>query len=395
MIAPLKLTLLWKSTIKTRTLTSIQDITRSDWNGLLPARDHKAYHPFTDWDFLHALEISGSVGEAAGWIPCHLWIEAEDGTPQACAPLYIKTHSMGEYVFDHAWADASERAGLPYYPKLQGAIPFTPATGPRLIANSPEAMSSLIQAMKNMCLQYNMSGIHVTFLEDTLQNDLIKHGFLARTDRQFHFINREYENFDAFLASLTSRKRKKIKSERRRARENITITRLRGNDIKPEHWDAFFKFYLDTSQKKWGQAYLTRAFFDAIHIHLRDQVLLVIAYEDNIPIAGALNFIGGDVLYGRHWGACKHIPFLHFELCYYQAIEAGIEMGLARVEAGAQGEHKLARGYEPVPTYSAHYLTHEGLSSAVENFLSHERRAIDRNIKILDSYTPFKKGNEE
>ena len=302
---------------------------------------------------------------------------------------------MGEYVFDHAWADASQRAGLPYYPKLQCAVPFTPAQGPRLIARTPEAQTALIQAIKGLCAQFNMSGVHITFTDATTQEALAAHGFLARTDRQFHFINRNYKSFDDFLASLTSRKRKKIKSERRRACEHVTIKRLRGDDIKPEHWDAFFGFYLDTSQRKWGQAYLTREFFEAIHEGMRDQILLMIAYEGDAPIAGALNFIGGDALYGRHWGACKHIPFLHFELCYYQAIEAGIEMNLSRVEAGAQGEHKLARGYEPNPTYSAHYFAHAGLSNAVENFLSHERKAVDRNIKILDTYTPFKKGAGE
>ena len=220
----------------------------------------KEYHPFTDWDFLNALEVSGSVGEHAGWIPCHIWIENEQGEPQACAPLYIKTHSMGEYVFDHAWADASQRAGLPYYPKLQCAIPFTPAQGPRLIAKTPEAQTALTQAIKDLCAQFNMSGVHVTFSDATTQGALAAHGFLARTDRQFHFINRGYKNFDDFLADLTSRKRKKIKSERRRACEHITIKRLRGDDIKPEHWGAFFAFYLDTSQRKWGQAYLTREF---------------------------------------------------------------------------------------------------------------------------------------
>ncbi len=391
MIALSKLTPLWKSNIKARTLASIGEVSREHWNGLLPARGTQDYHPFTDWDFLDALESSGSVGESTGWIPCHIWIEDTHGKPQACAPLYIKTNSMGEYVFDHAWADASERAGVPYYPKLQCAIPFTPATGPRLIANTPDAQNALIHALKDICVQYNMSGVHVTFVDKDLQEQLKGHGFLPRTDRQFHFINRGYESFDEFLASLTSRKRKKIKSERRRALEHITIKRLRGDEIKDEHWDAFFGFYMDTSQRKWGQAYLTRAFFTAIHNGMRGQVLLLMAYEGGTPIAGALNFIGGDVLYGRHWGASKHIPFLHFELCYYQAIEAGIAMGLSRVEAGAQGEHKLARGYEPTATHSAHYLVHQGLRGAVENFLTHERTAVDRNIEILDTYTPYKK----
>ncbi|MBL4869950.1 MAG: N-acetyltransferase, partial [Robiginitomaculum sp.] len=339
-------------------------------NGLLPAAAHKDYHPFTDWDFLNALEISRSVGEGTGWTPCHIMLEDEHKNPQAFAPLYLKSHSMGEYVFDHAWADASQRAGIAYYPKLQCAVPFTPARGPRLITNSPEAETALIKATQQFCDQNNLSGVHVTFIGERLQSRLAAQGFLARTDRQFHFINRRYENFDQFLAALTSRKRKKIKTERRRACEHVTIKRLRGDQISFEDWDAFYSFYLDTSERKWGQAYLTRDFFQAIHETMRDQVLLIMAYQDDTPIAGALNFIGGDALYGRHWGACKHIQFLHFELCYYQAIEAAIEMGLSRVEAGAQGEHKLARGYEPVTTYSAHYLAHAGLRDAVDNFLS-------------------------
>lgn len=298
---------------------------------------------------------------------------------------------MGEYVFDQGWANAAEQAGLAYYPKLQCAIPFTPATGPRLIAKTPEAQTALIETMQQFCAQNQLSGAHVTFADQSTQTALLKHGFLARTDRQFHFINRGYKDFDDFLARLTSRKRKKIKSERKRATEHVTIKRLRGDEIRPEHWDIFYAFYMDTSERKWGHAYLTRAFFESIHETLRGQTLLILAYEDDIPIAGALNFIGGDTLYGRQWGALKNIPFLHFELCYYQAIEAGIEMGLARVEAGAQGEHKLARGYEATPTYSAHYLVHEGLRTAIERFLRQERRAVDHEIDMLDTYSPFKK----
>lgn len=314
------------------------------------------------------------------------------GRPVGAVPLYAKTHSMGEYVFDQGWANALEQAGIPYYPKLQCAVPFTPATGPRLLTQIPEVRTALIETMTNFCHQNEMSGVHVTFIDEALQTELSAHGFMSRTDRQFHFINRGYESFDGFLASLTSRKRKKIKSERRRACETVRIQRLRGDDIKTEHWDAFYDFYLDTSNRKWGQAYLTRAFFEKIHQTLRDQTLLILAYQDEEIVAGALNFIGGDTLYGRQWGALKHIPFLHFELCYYQAIEAGIEMGLARVEAGAQGEHKLARGYEPTATYSAHYLAHPGLRAGVEQFLQQERRAVDREINMLDTYSPFKKG---
>ncbi len=375
-----------------RTLSSIKDVPRAAWNGLLPARGAPAYHPFTDWDFLAALEQSGSVGGGTGWQPFHLLLDGGDGAPIAAAPLYVKAHSMGEYVFDQGWADASERAGVPYYPKLQCAIPFTPATGPRLIASSDEARTALIGGLLDICEQANLSSAHLTFIEPELAPQLEQHGFLIRTDRQFHFVNRSYESFDDFLSSLTSRKRKKIKSERKRACEAVTIKRLRGGEITTEHWDAFYEFYIDTSQRKWGRPYLTRDFFARIHDTMRCQVLLILAYQDGVAIAGALNFIGGDTLYGRHWGASKHIPFLHFELCYYQAIEAGIEMGLARVEAGAQGEHKLARGYEPVATYSAHHFRHPGLHTAIEDFLTRERQAIAHHIDMLNEFTPFKKG---
>lgn len=382
---------MWKSTIKTRVLNSIGEVSSADWNGLLPARGAKGYHPFTDWHFLSALEDSGSACADTGWQPLHLWLEDENGAPHGAAPLYAKYHSMGEYVFDQGWADAGARAGMAYYPKLQCAVPFTPAGGPRLFANSSEGQGALISALQNICTQNNMSGAHVTFIDKALQDRLAEHGFLARTDRQFHFVNRGYATFDDFLSALTARKRKKIKSERRRACEQVTIKRLRGDDITPAHWDAFYEFYVSTSERKWGRAYLSRDFYHRIHSTMREQVLLVMAYDRDTPIAGALNFIGGDTLYGRHWGASQNVPFLHFELCYYQAIDAAIQMGLARVEAGAQGEHKLARGYEPVTTYSAHYIAHDGLSAAIEDFLRRERRAVEHNITVLDSYSPFRK----
>ena len=298
---------------------------------------------------------------------------------------------MGEYIFDHAWADASERAGLPYYPKLLCAIPFTPATGPRLLSSDQQSETALISAMLNICEKYDTSGVHLNFIDPDLQQRLVEFGFLARTDRQFHFINKGYTDFDEFLAALSSRKRKKIKSERRRAVEGLEIKNLRGDDIKPEHWDAFFEFYMDTAQRKWGRAYLNREFFASIHETMRESILLIVAYENDVPIAGALNFIGGEALYGRHWGAVVHKEFLHFELCYYQAIESGIELGLARVEAGAQGEHKLARGYEPVTTYSSHYLQHPGLRNAIGDYLNRERQAVAHNVDVLGQYTPFKK----
>ena len=379
--------------INAQILNRICAVSRADWNALLPPRGSQNYHPFTDWDFLNALEVSGSVGPNTGWQAAHVWLDDKTNKTQGCAPLYVKSHSMGEYVFDQGWADAAQRAGMDYYPKLQCAVPFTPVTGPRLIAKTPEAATLLIDTLKDICAQNNMSGVHLTFGDKNLVERLAQQGFLTRTDRQFHFVNWGYENFDDFLSSLTSRKRKKIKAERRKAQEQVTIKRLRGDDIKPEHWDAFYKFYLDTSERKWGRPYLTRAFFEAIHETMREQVLLILAYQDDTPIAGALNFIGGDALFGRHWGAVVDVPFLHFELCYYQAVEAAIDMRLARVEAGAQGEHKLARGYEPVTTYSAHYLTHPGLRDAVSDFLKHERRAVAQHVNVLGEHTPFKKDN--
>jgi len=379
--------------INAQILNRISDVSRADWNALLPPRGSQNYHPFTDWDFLNALEVSGSVGPNTGWQAAHIWLEDKTAKIQGCAPQYVKSHSMGEYVFDQGWADAAQRAGMDYYPKLQCAVPFTPVTGPRLIAKTPETETLLIDTLKDICAQNNMSGAHLTFGDKNLVERLAQQGFLTRTDRQFHFVNRGYESFDDFLSSLTSRKRKKIKAEQRKAQEQVTIKRLRGDDIKPEHWDAFYKFYLDTSERKWGRPYLTRALFEAIHETMREQVLLILAYQDDTPIAGALNFIGGDALYGRHWGAVVDVPFLHFELCYYQAVEAAIDMRLARVEAGAQGEHKLARGYEPVTTYSAHYLTHPGLRDAVSDFLKHERRAVAQHVNVLGEHTPFKKDN--
>ena len=375
-----------------QTLPAICDVAKADWNGLQPARGERGYYPFTDWDFLKALEVSGSAAPETGWTPLHLWLTDEDGAPIAVAPLYAKTHSQGEYVFDHSWADAAERAGLDYFPKLLCAIPFTPAPGLRLLAKDAAAKDALIQSLVAACHQFDLSGVHVNFTDADTQSALAAHGFMARTDRQFHFVNDGYETFDDFLAALSSKKRKNIRAERRKATQDLTIKRLRGDDIKLHHWDAFFEFYIDTSQRKWGRPYLSREFFTAIHETMREQVLLVLAYDGETPIAGALNFIGGDALYGRHWGANCHVEFLHFELCYYQAIEAGIELGLGRVEAGAQGEHKLARGYAPTTTYSAHYLRHAGLRDAIDNYLARERRAVAQNINTLENYLPFKKG---
>ncbi|MGB0906451.1 MAG: GNAT family N-acetyltransferase [Maricaulaceae bacterium] len=369
-------------------LGSISDVSEADWDVNLPA----AHHPFLTWKFLRALEQSGSACAETGWTPCHIWLTDQDGIPKGAAPLYGKTHSQGEYVFDHGWADALHRAGGEYYPKLQCSIPFTPATGPRLLAKTDEAKAALLSAIEQFCEGNTLSGAHLTFLQEDDRAASEKEGWLLREDRQFHFINRSYETFDDFLAALSSRKRKNIRKERQAANEGISIRRLSGDDLKSEHWDFFFQCYLETSTRKWGRPYLNRQFFDILQNTMREDILLVMAYEGAQPIAAALNFIGSEALYGRNWGSLVYKPFLHFELCYYQAIEAGIERGLPRVEAGAQGEHKLARGYEPVATHSAHYLSHPGLRDAVERYLTQERRAVDHEINILAQHTPFKKG---
>ena len=368
-------------------LTQIADISADEWNALIPG----GQHPFLSHRFLHALEESGCASAETGWMPRHVWVADADGQAVGAAPLYVKSHSQGEYVFDHGWADALMRAGMDYYPKLQCSVPFTPATGPRLLAATTDAKTAVAGAMMQACAEWEMSGVHLTFLTQSDRDTLRDLGFAARQDRQFHFINRGYQNFDDFLGSLSSRKRKNIRKERKAAQDGVTISRLTGDDLKDEHWDIFYRCYLDTGARKWGRPYLNRAFFDLMQQSMRDDILLVIAEMDGEQIAAALNFIGSDALYGRNWGALVHKPFLHFELCYYQAIEAGIELGLPRVEAGAQGEHKLARGYEPVVTHSAHWLAHPGLRQAVEDYLDRERNAVEHDVNILARHTPFRK----
>ena len=286
------------------------------------------------------------------------------------------------------------RAGFEYYPKLQCSVPFTPATGPRLLAHTDTARQAVAGAMVQACAEWEMSGVHLTFLTEPDRKLLKGLGFAAREDRQFHFINRGYGDFDDFLASLASRKRKNIRKERQAARDGVKIRRLRGDDLKDEHWDVFYQCYLDTGTRKWGRPYLNRQFFDLMQQTMRNDIVLVMAWMDDTPIAAALNFMGSEALYGRNWGTLVHKPFLHFELCYYQAIEAGLELGLPKVEAGAQGEHKLSRGYEPVITHSAHWLAHSGLRHAVEDYLDREREAVEHEAKILSKHTPFRKENE-
>ena len=370
-----------------RILTHINEVSEASWDKLAGSD-----HPFLSWRFLNALEESGSVTPETGWAPRHIWLTDEKDEPIGAAPLYAKTHSQGEYVFDHGWADALHRAGGSYYPKLQCAVPFTPANGPRLLANNTENKQALLSAMIQACQEWGFSGAHLTFLEPSDQAACREVGLLLRQDRQFHFFNRGYETFDDFLETLSSRKRKNIRKERKAAQDGVTIKRLTGDDLKPEHWDVFYKCYVDTGMRKWGSPYLNREFFARIHETMKDDILLVMAWQDDEPIAAALNFIGAHALYGRNWGCLTHKAFLHFELCYYQAIDAAIELGLTRAEAGAQGEHKLARGYEPIATHSAHYIAHPGLRAAIADYLTGEREAVEQNIEILGQYTPFKKG---
>ena len=356
------------------------------WDALNPGNN-----PFVSHAFLTAMEDSGSVGAGTGWQSAPIVIEGEDGTLLAAMPSYAKSHSQGEYVFDHSWADALERAGGRYYPKLQIAAPFTPATGPRLLLSDQVYAAPLLQAAEQVCIGNGFSSAHATFIEPAQRALFEDAGWLLRSDIQFHWTNRGYADFDGFLADLASRKRRAIRKERAAAQDGVTIRRLRGADIRPEHWDAFWVFYQDTGMRKWGSPYLTRAAFDLIGERLGEQVLLILAFLDDEPIAGALNFIGGEALYGRYWGCTLDKRFLHFELCYYQAIDAAIELGLDRVEAGAQGGHKLARGYEPVETTSAHFLADPGFRDAVADFLERERRGVAQDRLYLGERTPFRK----
>ena len=348
--------------------------------------------PFVSHAFLTALEESGSVGPGTGWDPAPIVIEDARGTPLAAMPAWLKSHSQGEYVFDHAWADAWHRAGGRYYPKLQIAVPFTPATGPRLLLADEAYAAPLLRAAETLCAQNGLSSAHATFIEPGQRHLFERAGWLLRNDIQFHWHNRGYGSFEDFLADLSSRKRKDLRKERARAQEGVEIRHVSGGDLRPEHWDAFWVFYQDTGARKWGQPYLTREAFDLFGERMAERILLVLAFVDGAPIAGALNFVGEDALYGRYWGCTAERPFLHFELCYYQAIDAAIARGLARVEAGAQGGHKLARGYEPVPTWSAHWLADAGFREAVADFLEREREGVAQDSLYLAGRTPFRKG---
>ncbi len=374
--------------LRARVLSAVTDVSAADWNACAGPDN-----PFVAHEFFAALEVSGSACARTGWQPAHIVVDDSDGVPQGILPAYLKSHSQGEYVFDHGWGEAWERAGGHYYPKLQCAVPFTPATGPRLLLRDPAAAPALIAAAETLVRQNGLSSAHATFLTPEQQAIFQAQGWLMRVGEQYHWSNDGYGDFGDFLGALSSRKRKTIRKEREGAlASGVEIVHLIGDAILEAHWDAFWQFYQDTGQRKWGRPYLTRAFFSQLGATMGDRVLLMLALRDGRPVAGALNFIGSDCLYGRYWGASEDIPFLHFELCYYQAIEWAIAHGLSRVEAGAQGAHKLARGYRPVATVSAHYIPNTGFRAAVADFVAREGEMVAADIEAQDMATPFRRG---
>ncbi len=351
-------------------------------------------NPFVSYGFLSALEDSGSVGKRTGWYPRYAALRDASGDIAAVAPAYAKTNSYGEYVFDHAWANALERAGGNYYPKLQVAVPFSPVPGPRFLARAGLSVAALASGLEQLAEELDCSSVHATFCTESEWNALGEAGWLQRLGTQFHWENNGYQNFDDFLAALSSRKRKAIRRERRDAQEGLTFKALSGAELTASVWQAFYQFYTSTVDRKWGGAYLTPEFFPLLGERLGDKIVLMIAERDGRPIAGALNLRSDSVLYGRNWGASEDVPFLHFELCYYQAIDYAIAHGIARVEAGAQGEHKIQRGYLPRPTYSAHFIRHAGLRRAVAEFLSAERADMAQAMAAMAEDSPYKKTGE-
>ncbi|MCW5697978.1 MAG: N-acetyltransferase [Bauldia sp.] len=392
-----------------RIAQSVADVARAEWDACanpgwpsdrpLESAGTDArlpYNPFVSHDFLRCVEESGSATARTGWAPRHLLLDGPGGLA-GVLPLYLKSHSMGEYVFDWGWAEAFERGGRRYYPKLQASVPFTPATGRRLLAlpgaDAEASRRRLAVAATELTQQLGASSVHVTFMPQDEWDLCAGLGYLRRTDQQFHFLAEGYRDFDDFLAALASRKRKTLRRERAEALAGgITVEHLTGRDITEAAWDAFFAFYMDTGSRKWGRPYLNRRFFSMLGERMADRVLLVMARRAGKPIAGALNLIGSDALYGRYWGATEHHPFLHFEVCYYQAIDWALAHGLKRVEAGAQGEHKVARGYVPTPTYSAHWIADPRFRKAIADYLAHERAQTDAAIEELAEHTPFRKG---
>lgn len=375
-----------------RILHSLDEITAARWNRCANPGAQVPYDPFVSHEYLSALEESGSATSETGWQPFHLCLE-EAETLLGVMPMYVKGHSQGEYVFDYAWADAWQRAGQSYYPKLQASVPFTPATGRRLLTPTPdpEVERLLLGAAMQVSEQIDISSLHITFMPESQCQQAGELGYLKRMDQQYHWHNPGYGSFSDFLNDLSSKKRKNLRRERREALVNdIEVEWVTGSDLTEAHWDAFYQFYLDTGSRKWGSPYLTRKFFSLIGERLARHVLLILCRRDGRYVAGALNFIGGDTLYGRNWGCIEHHPFLHFEICYYQAIDFAIEHGLKRVEAGAQGGHKVARGYLPQATHSAHWIADSGFRDAVRRFLEDERRYVAEDIDYTEQRSPFK-----
>ena len=378
-----------------RVVTSVGEIARDDWDRCANPPG-AAYNPFVSHDFMWSLEESGAAVRKTGWQAQHLVLSGSDGKPAGILPCYLKSHSQGEYVFDHGWAEAYARAGGRYYPKLQASIPFTPVTGPRLLVRPGEDVEArrqlLARAGTELVRKLGVSSLNVTFATKAEQEILAAADYLPRTDQQFHFVNEGYGSFDGFLGALASRKRKAIKRERRDALEGgVEVVHLTGRDITEAAWDSFFAFYMDTGSRKWGRPYLNRKAFSLIGQAAGDRCLLIFAKRGKRPIAGSFHMIGGDCLFGRYWGATEHHPCLHFELCYYQAIDYAIAHKIARVEAGAQGEHKLARGYLPTLTYSAHYIADPSLRRAIAYFLERERAYVETASEELAEYAPFRK----
>lgn len=384
-----------------RIAASVGAFTRDEWNrfpGTTRGNLETPYNPFLSYDFLTSLEESGCAVPRGGWQGHHLRLEDADGRLIGAVPCYLKSHSQGEYVFDHGWADAFERAGGQYYPKLQASVPFTPVTGPRLLvdrdADPASTRQTLAAALRQVTDKLGVSSAHVTFAEETEVEAMQRQGFLTRIDQQFHFFNEGYGSYDDFLGSLASRKRKALRKERREALEaGIEIDWLTGKDLTEAAWDDFFAFYMDTGARKWGRPYLNRKFFSLIGERMAEDILLVMARRNGRYVAGALNFIGSDTLYGRNWGCIEDHPYLHFEVCYHQAIDFAIKRKLKVVEAGAQGEHKLARGYRPVTTRSAHYISHPGLRRAIADYLKRERQEVEHISEYFEDHTPFRKSD--
>ena len=375
--------------ISVRMITAMAQIDPKDWDRCANP-DDQPYDPFLSWDFLDALETSGCAVAETGWAPRHLIAEDDERRVLGVMPLYVKGHSYGEYVFDHAWADALERAGGAYYPKLLTAIPFTPATGRRVLSPDALVREALVKAGRHAVRELGLSSWHILFADAPTQTTLTEAGLLSRQDIQFIWEDEGYGDYEGFLAALSSRKRKALRKERKTAQDSVTIEQLTGDALTEHHWDVFFACYQDTGDRKWGTPYLNREFFSLIHERMADKVLLVMAKDGEDYIASALNFIGSDTLYGRYWGALRFADQLHFELCYHQAIDYALAHGIRRVEAGAQGGHKLARGYRPQLVYSAHDVVHEGLHGAVERYLRSERRAIEIERLSLIKESPYK-----